>query len=193
MKTIELQANKREITNKKNLKSLRKNGMIPCVLYGGEKNINFIAKENDIIKLIYTSDVYLVNLNIDGENHKAIIKETQFHPVSDKIIHIDFYEIFDNKPFVVEIPVKLTGSSIGLKAGGKLQLKERKLKVKGLLKDIPENLEIDITNLNVGQSYKVKDLKFKNLQIIEEPQKMVVKVATTRLAKEAAEANAESK
>lgn len=188
MKTFELQGTKRESVGKKEAKNLRKEGKIPCVLYGGEKNINFCVPENSLQKLIYTPDVYLVILNIDGEEHKAIIKEIQFHPVTDRVLHIDFQKIYEDKPFVVELPIKVTGNSIGIRAGGKLQIKQRKLKVKGLLKDMPEVLEIDITNLNVGQSYKVGNLKFENLQLVDPADVMVVKIASTRAAKEAAEA-----
>jgi len=188
MKTFELQGLKRDSLGTKEAKSLRKEGKVPCVLYGGKENIHFYVNEINLQKLIYTPEVYLVILKIDGEEHKAIIKELQFHPVTDRIIHIDFQEIFEDKPFVVELPIKVTGSSIGVKAGGKLQIKQRKLKVKGLLKDMPDYLEIDITNLNVGQSFKVGNLKFNNLQLIDHPDLMVVKIASTRAAKEAAEA-----
>ena len=131
MQTFDLKGTKREAGGKKAAKALRSAGNVPCIVYGGEKEVTFSVAEGDFRNLIYTPNVYIVNLNIDGEVKTAILKDIQFHPVSDKILHVDFLEIFENKPTTIAIPVKLVGNSEGVKAGGKLQLEMRKLNVKG--------------------------------------------------------------
>jgi large subunit ribosomal protein L25 len=182
MKTLEISAVKRTESGKKKAKKLREQGNIPCVIYGGGENIHFHSHENNFRNLIYTHHVHLVNIDVEGKTHKAIIKDIQFHPVTDKILHIDFIEVFDNKPSVVEIPIEVTGNSIGVKNGGKMRQRRRSLKVKGLVKDMPDVLEIDITELNIGASFKVKDLTFKNLELLDPKQSLVVGVVSSRLA-----------
>ena len=126
MKSFDLNGTARTIAERsseqtKALKAMRRNSMIPCVLYGGEKNVNFSIKNADVRKLVYSPDIHYVNLNIDGEAHTAIIRELQFHPVKDTILHIDFLEINDQKPIVMEVPLKLEGLAVGVKAGGKMR------------------------------------------------------------------------
>ena len=183
MKTFDVKVQKRTELGKKSTKALRKDDNIPCVMYGGEETIQFYAPANDFRKLIYTDQVLLVELDIEGKKHKATMKEIQFHPVTDQVLHIDFIEVFEDKPAVVELPVKLEGNSVGIIAGGKLRLKKRYLKVKGLVKDMPENLVIDIAELNIGSVLKVMDLNFDNLELLDPAQAMVVGVVTSRLAK----------
>ncbi|MBN2347553.1 MAG: 50S ribosomal protein L25/general stress protein Ctc [Bacteroidales bacterium] len=182
MKSLEIKGTLRKELGKKETKKLRKENMVPCVMYGGENNVHFYAHENLFKDLVYTPKVFLVDLNLDGDKYVAILKEIQFHPVTDKIIHIDFIQIFDDKPATVKIPIELTGSSIGLKNGGKLRQRRRTLKVKGLVADLPDTLNIDISDVNIGDMVKVGDVKFKNLEILDPSRSMVVGVVSSRLA-----------
>ncbi len=184
MKTIEIKAVSREIFGKKSTKSLRAEGNVPCVMYGGKENLHFYAHENEFRGLIYTPDVHQVNLLVDGKSYSAVLKDLQFHPVSDKLLHIDFIQVFEEKPVTIEIPIKITGESVGVKAGGKLRVKRRNLKVKGLIKDFPEHLTIDITGLEIGQSIKIGDLVYDKLEIIDNKRAMIVAVAISRVVKE---------
>ena len=182
MKTLEINVKKRDGLGKKSTRKLRSEGNVPCVMYGGEEVIHFYAPENSFKDLIYTHHVHMVIFNLDGKMHKAILKEIQFHPVTDKILHIDFIETADNKPAIVDIPVELTGNSVGIKNGGKLRQRRRLLKVKGLLSDMPDVLEIDITDLNIGESFKVRDIQCDNLEMLDPAQAMVVGVVSSRIA-----------
>lgn len=194
MKTIEIQANLRKEFGKKGANALRAGENVLCELYGGDENVHFYAHKNAFKGLIYTPDVHLVKLNIEGKKYNAIMKEVQFHPVTDSILHIDFIQVFDEKPVVMNIPVKIEGTSTGIKAGGKLNLKRRSLKVKGLVKHFPEHLTIDITELNIGDSIKIGDLNYKNLEIIDNKRNVIVGVISTRNAqKEEEEAAAAAK
>jgi large subunit ribosomal protein L25 len=186
MKTFEIEVKKRETTGKGSSRNIRKEDNVPCVMYGGEKLHHFYAHENLFKKMIYTPEVYIIELNIEGSRHKAVVQEIQFHPVTDKIQHIDFVEVFPDKPVIVSIPVELTGSSIGVKNGGKLRLKRRSLKVKGLLEFLPDKLKIDLTTLDIGQVIKVGDLKYNNLELIDPHRSMVVSVISSRLASKGA-------
>ena len=181
MKTIEIKAVSRDKFGKKGTKSLRTKDNVPCVMYGGGENLHFYAHENEFRSLIYTPDVHLINLEIDGKKHNAILKDLQFHPVTDKLLHIDFMEVSDEKPVLIDIPVKLSGVSPGIKAGGRLKINRRSLKVKGLTRDFPEHLDIDISGLEIGMSLKIGDLKYDNLEIMENKKSMMVAVATSRV------------
>lgn len=185
MKAIEINAKLREKVGKKESNKLRRAEMIPCVLYGTEKNIHFSAEASQFRTLIYTPNVYYAKLNIDGLEHKAIVKDIQFHPVSDKIIHIDFLNIYDDKPITVSVPVRLEGFAKGVQDGGKLYQDVRRLKVRGLLKDFIEEIVIDVTPLTIGKSVKVSDLNYKNLEIAEHANQNVASVKVTRVVKEA--------
>jgi large subunit ribosomal protein L25 len=183
MKSLEINASLRKGTGKKQTEELRKNGMVPCVMYGGKEVVHFAAPDNDFRHLIYTNHVYLVKLSIDGKSYQAVLKDAQFHPVTDKLSHIDFVEVTDNKMVIVSLPVIITGNAAGVKAGGKMRQKRRYLKVKGLIKDFPETLVIDITNLNIGDAINVGDLKYDNLELLDPKRSMVVGVTTSRIAK----------
>jgi large subunit ribosomal protein L25 len=182
MRTLEINVTRRNELGKKSTKTLRAEGNVPCVMYGGDETIHFYAHENSFKNLIYTHHVHMVNFSVDGKPHKAILKEIQFHPVTDKLLHIDFIEVFDNKPAVVEIPIELSGISTGIRNGGKLRQRRRLLKVKGLISNMPDVLEIDITDLNIGQSFKVRDIQLNNLELLDPPQAMVVGVVSSRIA-----------
>jgi len=191
MKTIEIKGSLRTELGKKSSKKVRKEGNVPCVIYGKEQNVHFHAHENTFKNLIYTPDAHLVNLDLEGKEYKVVLHDVQFHPVSDKITHIDFIEVFDDKPLVVSLPIKVTGDSVGVKAGGKLRIKKRHLKVRGYVNDIPENLLIDITDVKIHHSVKVGDLTYDKIELIDPKITTVLSVATSRVVtKEEEEAEA---
>jgi large subunit ribosomal protein L25 len=195
MKTIEIKGSFRKELGKKSSKRTRKEGNVPCVIYGREGNIHFHAHENSFKKLVYTHEAHLVRLNLDGQEFKVALKDIQFHPVSDKILHVDFIQVFDDKPVTVTIPVTAIGDSVGVKAGGKLMIKRRNLKVRGLAKDLPEDLHVDVTDLKIHHSIKVGDLAFDKIELLDPKITTVLTVATSRVAlkteeEEAAEAAA---
>jgi len=183
MKTFDLTGTARADFGKKAAKSIRAEKKIPCVLYGGENNVNFVVETSDLRKLIYTPEVYLVNLTIDGKTVKAIVKEMQFHPLTEDVLHMDFLEVLENKPVAVEIPVQLTGLAEGVKAGGKLSLEMRKLRVKGMYNEIPERIVIDVTNVALGKKIQVADVAVDNLQILNAKNAVVAQVKLTRAAR----------
>lgn len=182
MKTAKIKVKKREKLGKSETRRLRNEEMVPCVMYGGKENYHFYGHQNDFNKLVFTPDVHLIEIDIEGDVHKAITQEVQFHPVTDKILHIDYVEVFDDKPVIATIPVELTGSSEGVRNGGKLRQRRRYLKVKGLAADLPERLEIDITNVDIGQVIKIGDLEYPNLEILDPHRSMVVSVVSSRVA-----------
>ncbi|MCL2597887.1 MAG: 50S ribosomal protein L25/general stress protein Ctc [Paludibacter sp.] len=186
MKSFNLKGKQRENVGKKATKAVRKIQSVPCVIYGGSNNIHFTAAEGDLRKLIYTPEVFIVNLDIDGIEKQAVMKEIQFHPVSDRILHIDFLEVFDNKPVIVELPVKLTGLAQGVRAGGKLSLEMRKLRVKGIYTKFPENITIDVSDLALGKSIQVGAISVEHLEIMNSKNAVVAQVKLTRAARGAA-------
>jgi large subunit ribosomal protein L25 len=182
MKTFDLKGNKRTELGKKSTRELRKQELVPCVLYGGAENIHFSVISKDFKDLVYTPNAYLVNLDVDGKKFRAAMQNIQFNSVSDEIEHVDFLEISDTKIMNIQIPVKLTGVSEGVKQGGKLMLKMRKLRVKGIPKDFPDTLDIDISALMLGKSIKVGELSFKNLELLDPKNAVVTTVRLTRSA-----------
>lgn len=188
MKTFELKGNLRTELGKKASEELRKKELVPCELYGAGENVHFYTSVLALRDLVYTPHVYLVNLDIEGKKYQAVMREIQFHPVTDRILHIDFLQISDDKPVVIDIPVKIVGNSVGVKKGGKLKVAKRYLKVKALPKHLPDVLEINIDDLDVGQHIRVNKLNFENLTIINKPNELVVSVLTSRLVKEGAAA-----
>ena len=185
MKEFTLKASSREVFGKREMKKLRKDGFVPANVYGGEEHLNISIKKDDLRNLIYTPEVYLVNLDIDGKERKCIIQELQFHPVNDEVIHIDFLEVFADKPVTIEIPVVLDGFPIGVRAGGKLNLDMRKLKVKGFYKDIPDKLHVDVSKLGLGKTLKVGEIAFEGLELLNAKAAVVAAVRTTRAARSA--------
>lgn len=151
-------------------------------MYGGDEVVHFYTHANNFKPLIYTPSVYIIEFDIDGTKYKAILQDIQFQPVTDRITHIDFKQVFEDKPVIMNIPIKITGDSVGIKAGGKLRMKRRTIKVKGVMKDLPDMLEIDITSLAIGMSIKIHDLSWENLEILDPPRAMVVAVITSRMA-----------
>ncbi len=186
MKTFELKGTVRTDLGKKATKAERVVDNIPAVLYGGKENVHFTSTVSDVRKLIYSPEVFVVNLDIDGKKTKAIMKALQFHPVTDKVLHIDFLQLTEDKPVIVELPVKLEGLAEGVKEGGKLALEMRKLKVKGLYTQIPENIVIDVTSLGLGKSIQVAKVSVDKLEILNAKNAVVAQVKLTRAARGAA-------
>lgn len=215
MKTFQLNAEPRTDLGKKAAKALRASQKIPCVLNGGkvvelkdgkyegklaegEKVVeigrdgkgvittDFTVNFSDIRKLVYTPDVYVVDLNLNGTMKKAVLKDIQWHPLNDSILHLDFLEVSDQKPVIVEIPVKLEGHAIGVKSGGKLYLSMKKVKVKGIYTDIPERIIVNVDNIAIGHAIKVGDLKFDNYELASSKDLVITGVRATRAAAAAA-------
>ena len=195
MKEIEVKGQKRNDTGKKAAKLLRKEGLIPCNLYGEAKDENGLPKSmplaipmTELRKVVYTPHIYVINLNIDGEHHTAILKELQFHPVTDALLHIDFYEVNDQKPITIGIPVKLNGLAQGVRDGGRMNLVIRKIDVTAPYQQIPEHLDIDVTHMTIGKSIKVGELNFPGLELATSKEVVVCSVKMTRAATSAAAA-----
>ena len=180
MKTLAINVKERGNVGKTNTRALRNQGNVPCVLYGGEKQVTFYAHENDFRKLVYTPDTFVVELSIDGTVTKAIMQDIQFHPVTDKILHIDFLEIFDNKAITVSIPVILNGTAIGVKNGGNLMFRRSKIITKGLVANLPNSIELNIEHLNIGMFTYIKDITVEGCELIAPGNSVVVGVKTAR-------------
>ena len=196
MKEFALAGKKRQEVGKKASKLLRKEGLVPCNLYG-EKIVNglpealqFTIPFTELRKVVYTPHIYVVNLDIEGEKHTAIIKEMQFHPVTDALLHVDFFEINETKDITVGIPVRLNGLAQGVRDGGKINLSIRKINVTAPYKQIPEVLDIDVTNLQLGKSIKVGELQFEGLKLATPAEVIVCSVKATRASRSAAAAAA---
>jgi large subunit ribosomal protein L25 len=180
MKTLAISVKERQNVGKSNTRALRNQGNVPCVLYGGEKQVTFYAHENDFRKLVYTPDTFVVELDIDGTVTKAIMQDIQFHPVTDKILHIDFLEVFDNKAITVSIPVNLNGTPIGVKNGGNLMFRRSKIITKGLVANLPNSIELNIEHLNIGMFTYIKDITVEGCELIAPGNSVVVGVKTAR-------------
>ena len=192
MKNLQLNGTLRPDFGKKAAKAIRKENNVPCVLYGGAEVVHFQLLENDLRGLIYTPDIFTIELNLEGKKYMSILKDSQFHPVKDTILHLDFLEIFEEKPIFMEVPVRLNGLAEGVKDGGKLSQELRKLKVKGLYKNIPDVLNIDVTNLGLGKTMQVGSLKFDNIELVSAKQAVVCAVKLTRVARGLAAAAAKT-
>lgn len=186
MKEISLNGSARTETGKKFAKQLRKEEQVPAVVYGGKDNIKITLVEKDLKNIIYTPDVHIINLSIDGKPLKCILKDLQFHPVTDRVIHVDFLEVQDDKKLNIALPVKLVGSAKGVKEGGQLSLTTRKIKVSGFPKDLPEVIEVNVTDLDLGKSRLISELNFDKFEIIEPKTTVIATVKLTRAARGAA-------
>jgi large subunit ribosomal protein L25 len=193
MKSIAMIGYLRDGVGKASTKALRNEGKVPCVLYGGSENINFTMYSADFKQLVYTPNTYKVKLDINGKTYRAILCDIQFHPVNDSILHADFQEIHEDKEVVIAVPVKTVGNSVGVRAGGKLIVKANKLKVKALPKNLPDSIEINIDNLEIGKAIKVADVQVSNLTLLDSPNNPIVTVKTTRAAAAAAQADDKDK
>ena len=185
MNTIAISGSPRENVGKRDAKELRYAGKVPAVLYGGKSQVHFAIDATDLKDLVYTPEVNFVEIEVAGNKVKAILQDIQFHALTEKIIHIDFLQLFADKALTMEIPVKLTGTSPGVKMGGKLVQKLRKLKVNALPKNMPQNVEVSMEILEVGKSVRVKDLKVKNYTITNVAEDTIVSVTMSRALKQA--------
>ena len=195
MKEINVKGQKRSDLGKKASKEMRKEGMIPCNLYGEANNANgqpeavaFMVPMAELRKVVYTPHIYVINLDIDGKKHTAIMKELQFHPVTDALLHVDFFEINEKKDISIGIPVNLVGHAQGVRDGGRMSLSIRKLVVKAPYKQIPEKLDIDVTAMTIGKSIKAGELNFDGLEIITPKDVVICSIKMTRAAAAAAAA-----
>lgn len=191
MRSIEVKGTARNIAERSSeqaraLKAIRKDNGVPCVLYGAGENIHFTVTTDALRNLVYTPHIYVVDLVIDGKKVNAILKDIQFHPVKDTILHVDFYQIDEKKPIVMEVPVQLEGLAEGVKAGGKLVLQVRKLKVKALYNIIPEKLTVNVSHLGLGKTVKVGELSYEGLELLNAKEAVVCAVKLTRAARGAA-------
>lgn len=189
METIQIHGVKRENFGKKGSKDVRRNGLIPAIVYGGsEAAVHFALDEKELKPLLYTPNSYIVELDIDGTKQLAVLREVQYHPVKDNPIHIDFFRVLPGKPVAIDIPIRIVGNSEGVKLGGKLTVQKRKLRVSGMVEFLPDFLEIDITNLAIGKSIFVGNLKYDNLTLLTPATTSVCAVIMTRAARGAAAA-----
>lgn len=183
MKSITINGSKRESVGKKATKALRNAGQVPCVLYGGDQNVHFSAPELAFSKLVYTPNAHTVVIALDnGETYDAVLQDIQFHPVTDRILHIDFYRLFEDKEIAMDIPVHIIGTSRGVLNGGVLRRNRRKLRVKALPKNLPDFLEADITKLKIGGKLYVTALEGEDYTLLHADNTVVVQVKTARTA-----------
>ncbi|UOE48476.1 50S ribosomal protein L25/general stress protein Ctc [Mucilaginibacter sp. SMC90] len=193
MKSIAISGSLRENVGKRDAKELRYNGQVPAVLYGGATQTHFAVSAADLRTVVYTPVVHFIDLEVAGVKSQAIIKDIQFHPLTEKITHVDFLLLDEKKPITIEIPVKLTGTSPGVKVGGKLVQKLRKLRIKALPKDHLDAIEVSIESLEVGKSVKVSDIKLDNLVITNAKEDTIVSVTTSRALRQAEQEAAQGK
>ena len=193
MKSIAISGSPRENVGKRDAKELRYQGLVPAVLYGGPTQTHFSVSAADLRAVVYTPVVHFIDLEIAGVKSQAIIKDIQFHPLTEQIIHVDFLLLDEKKPITIEIPVKLTGTSPGVKVGGKLVQKLRKLRIKALPKDHLDAIEVSIEALEVGKSVKVAEIKLPNLTITNAQEDTIVSVTTSRALRQAEQEAASGK
>ncbi|MFB2120906.1 50S ribosomal protein L25/general stress protein Ctc [Parapedobacter sp. 2B3] len=185
MKSIAISGSLRENVGKRDSKELRYQGKVPAVLYGGKEQYHFSVSATDLKPVIYTPDVHFIELDIDGKKFQAILQEAQFHPLTDLVRHVDFLELNDSKEVALNIPIKLTGTSPGVKAGGKLVQKLRSLRVKALPGDLPQYIEVGLESLEVGSSVRVADVKIENGKIRNNSDDTIVSVIMSRALRQA--------
>ena len=185
MKSITIQGTKRESVGKKSTKALRDAELVPCVVYGGTETLNFSAEERSFKGLVYTPEAHTVSIEVDGQTIPAVLQDIQFHPITDKILHADFYQLADDKPVVMEVPVRITGRAKGVVAGGAMRQSFRKLKVKALPADLPDEIVVDVTPLKIGNKLYVGDVKTNNFSFMHPDNAVVVAVKMSRNASKA--------
>jgi large subunit ribosomal protein L25 len=180
MKTVTLSGSLRANVGKTNAVALRNKGLVPCVIYGAGEQIHFSADIRHFKNIIFTPETNLVNVEVDGKTYKTVLQEAQYHKIKDTLIHADFLQVSENKPVTVQLPVKTIGQSEGVKAGGKLTVKLRKLKVKGLISKLPEYIELDVTKLAIGKSISAGDINIDGIALLHPKNISIVSVDTTR-------------
>jgi len=180
MKTVSMSGSLRENLGKKAAKALRKDGQVPCVIYGGKEQVHFSTSEKSFKDLIYTPEIAFVEITIGDKVYKAILQDVQYHPVTDNIYHVDFLELVEGKAIIMGIPVLTVGTAKGVLNGGRLVQRTKRLKVKGMPEFMPENLSVDVSALRIGQAIKVKDITVDNVEILAYPNTNVVAVKASR-------------
>ncbi|MBK1439054.1 50S ribosomal protein L25/general stress protein Ctc [Parapedobacter sp. ISTM3] len=185
MKSIAISGSLRKNVGKRDAKELRYAGKVPAVLYGGEKQYHFAVSATDLKPAIYTPDVHFIDLEIEGKKFEAVVQDAQFHPLTDQVRHVDFLELNDKKEVALEIPIKLTGTSPGVKMGGKLVQKLRKLRVKALPKDLPQYIEVSLESLEVGKSVRVGEIQLENARVLNNADDTIVSVIMSRALRQA--------
>ncbi len=190
MKSLAIEGTARELGGKKLAKQVRREGLVPCVMYGGKENLHFSTSASDLRPLIYTADFHTVNVNIGGQTYNAILKSLQTHPVTDAIMHVDFQQLIEDRPVFAEIPIRLVGLASGVKDGGKLITKMRKLKIKAFPKDLVSEVKVDVTALEVGKSVRVQDVQIDGVQFMNAAPTPIASVEITRALRSAAAAAA---
>jgi large subunit ribosomal protein L25 len=186
MKTVSLSGSLRENVGKKDAKALRKAEMVPCVLYGGEEQIHFATEDKSFKKILFTPECYIINFTINGKSYNTILQDIQYHPVTDKVLHADFLLVKEDKPVTVTLPIAIEGQAPGVLRGGKLVQNIRKVKVCGLVKDLPEYINVNISSLNIGSAIKVKDLNIEGVTTVSPASTVIVAVNAARGAAVAA-------
>ena len=182
MKSITIQGTKRESVGKKSTKALRDAELVPCVVYGGKEPLNFSAEERSFKGLVYTPEAHTVSIEVDGNTIPAVLQDIQFHPITDKILHADFYQLADDKPVVMEVPVRITGRAKGVVSGGAMRQTYRKLKLKALPANLPDEIVVDVTPLKIGNKLYVGDIKTNNFTFMHPDNAVVVAVKMSRTA-----------
>ncbi|MCZ2084037.1 MAG: 50S ribosomal protein L25/general stress protein Ctc [Flavobacteriales bacterium] len=182
MKSITIQGTKRESVGKKSTKALRDAELVPCVVYGGAETLNFSAEEKSFKGLVYTPEAHTVSIEVDGKTIPAVLQDIQFHPLTDKILHADFYQLADDKPVVMEVPVRITGRSKGVVAGGAMRQSFRKLKVKAIPANLPDEIVVDVTPLKIGSKLYVGGIKTEGFTFMHPDNAVVVAVKMSRTA-----------
>ena len=192
MKSITIKGSKRESVGKVSTKALRNAGKVPCVIYGGDQPVHFSAEEKAFKNLVYTPNVYTAAIELDGQTFAAILQDIQFHPVTDKILHVDFYQLHDDKAVTMNIPVKLKGTSPGVLNGGSLRFTNRKLRVKAVPANLPDFIEADISKLKIGSKLYITELFNDDYTFMHPDNTVVVQVRTSRNAVVASEEEEEA-
>ena len=182
MKSITIQGTKRESVGKKSTKALRDAELVPCVVYGGAETLNFSAEERAFKGLVYTPEAHTVSIEVDGKTIPAVLQDIQFHPITDKILHADFYQLSEDKPVVMEVPVRITGRAKGVVSGGAMRQTYRKLKIKALPANLPDEIVVDVTPLKIGNKLYVGDIKTSNFTFMHPDNAVVVAVKMSRTA-----------
>ena len=192
MKSVSISGSIRENVGKKDAKAQRKMGLVPAVLYGGEKQLPLLVKELEMNNLIYSPEVRYVELNVEGKVYKATVQELQFHPVTDKLLHVDFLESVPQRDVTIAIPVKIIGTAPGVLRGGKLSKKVRKVRVRGKLEDIPEYITVDISNLDILDTIRAGQIQLDKVEIVDVPSMIIVSVLSSRNVSETGTGEEES-
>ncbi len=187
MKTVSLSGSLRENVGKKDAKALRKAELVPCVLYGGDEQIHFATEAKNFKQILFTPECFIINITINGKSYNTILQDVQYHPVTDAVLHADFLLVKDDKPITVTLPIAIEGSAPGVMRGGKLKQAVRKIKVCGLSKDIPEVITINISNLNILDAIRVRDINIDGVTMVTPGYQVIVEVLAARGAAAAEE------